>query len=277
MKNYIVYGLLIIALNAKGQTQTIDDLKGLVEAERAFIKMAKENNTRDAFISFLADDGVTFGNDIQKGKDYLTAQQPNESWLFWDPVYSVIAASGDFGFNTGPWEFRAKRTDEKAVAFGQFITVWKKVNGEWKAAIDIGIAHDNPADKEVWRASAIKSVPAKPIDNNRDFIMTLDRKFQAEFAQKNAAAYKQFLSPEARLYRQKRHPLISQQQVEEYLNATPENISFTSIDASIASSADLAFVYGKAVVHGTETRTAFFMRIWRIENGAWKIVLDIVT
>jgi ketosteroid isomerase-like protein len=277
MKNFFVIALLATALHVHAQEEISAELKGLVEAERAFIKMAKEKNTRDAFINFLADDGVTFGNDIQKGKDYLNGQQPNESWLLWDPVYSAIAASGDFGFNTGPWEFRAKRSDEKAVAYGQFVTVWKKVDGEWKAAIDIGVSHDTPAEKEIWRASSVKSVAAKPLSNNRDFIMTLERKFQAEMAQKNAGAYKQFLSSEARLYRQKRHPLVSQQQIDEYLSTTTEKFSFTSIDGSIASSGDLAFVYGKAVVYGTETRTAFFMRIWRVENGTWKIVLDIVT
>src|SRR5690349_728620 len=142
MKHFLAIALVALAVVSRAQTNVDPNLKSLIDAEWSFINVAKEKNTRDAFIESLADDAVTFGQDIQKGKDYLKAQQPNESWLYWQPVYSVIAASGDFGFNTGPWEFRAKRTDEKPVAFGQFVTVWKKVNGEWKAAIDIGISHD---------------------------------------------------------------------------------------------------------------------------------------
>jgi ketosteroid isomerase-like protein len=224
-------------------------------------------------ITSLADDAITFGKEIQKGKDYLATQQPNESWLYWEPVYSVIAASGDFGFNTGPWEFRPKRTDEKAVAFGQFVTVWKKVNGEWKAAIDIGISHDAPTNKETWNTSSRKSVPSKQAENKSE-VMAFEKRFQDALT-RDTATYKKFLSSEARVYRQKREPFTTARQVADLLNA-PEKITFTSVDGDVASSGDLAFIYGKAIVHGETDRNSFFMRIWRKEGGNWKIVLDLV-
>lgn len=273
MKCHFALVFLTIAFTSYAQPKTDPVLKGLVDAEWKFINTAKEKNTRDAFIESLADDAVTFGKEIQKGKDYLISQQPNESWLYWEPVYSVIAASGDFGFNTGPWEFRSKRTDEKAIAYGQFVTVWKKVNGEWKAAIDIGISHDAPETKEAWKTSLLRSKAAKQADS--DFAENIEGAFQVQLA-KDPAAYKQFLSSEARVYRQRLRPFVSQQQVEQYFNSTSEKISFTSVDGAIATSGDLAFVYGKAAVQGAEARNAFFMRIWRLENGKWKIVLDLV-
>lgn len=275
MKIIFTIVLLVVTLTAQSQSSADSNLQSLVDAEWTFINIAKEKNTRDAFIASLSDDAVTFGQNIQKGKDYLIAQQPNESWLYWEPVYSVIAASGDFGFNTGPWEFRVKRTDEKAVAFGQFVTVWEKVNGEWKAAIDIGISHDAPVNKEAWKTSLAKSTPSKSIENKND-VLALEKEFQNDLAKNGISVYKKFLSPEARLYRHKQQPLISTQQVESYLNASPDNVSFTSVDGEIASTGDLAFIYGKAVVHEKVDRNSFFMRIWRKENDRWKIVLDLV-
>jgi ketosteroid isomerase-like protein len=275
MKNFLPIALLTLAFTSNAQTIADPKLKELVDAEWAFINTAKEKNTRDAFIASLADDAVTFGQEIQKGKEYLVIQQPNESWLYWEPVYSVIAASGDFGFNTGPWEFRQKKTDEKAVAFGQFVTVWKKVNGAWKAAIDIGISHSAPAGKEIWRTSSVKSTPSRSVEDKTD-VMNFERQFQDDLVRNGLTAYIKFISPEARLYRSKREPFTSAEQIEKYFNETTEKITFASVDAEIASTGDLAFVYGSTVVHEKTDRNSFFMRIWRKENSTWKIVLDLV-
>jgi ketosteroid isomerase-like protein len=274
MKHFLAIALAALTVISKAQTNVDPNLKSLIDAEWSFIKIAKEKNTRDAFIESLADDAVTFGQDIQKGKDNFKAQQPNESWLYWQPVYSVIAASGDFGFNTGPWEFRTKRADEKPVAFGQFVTVWKKVNGEWKAAIDIGISHDTPVNKETWKTSKHKSLPSKPVENKND-IMEFEKQFQDELAQYGNATYKKFLSSEARFYRQKREPFTLSGEITDFLGSA-EKVTFKSVDGEIASSGDLAFVYGRSIVHEKTDRNSFFMRIWRKENGSWRIVLDLV-
>ena len=37
------------------------NLQAMVDAEHAFIQMAKEKNTRDAFLFFLTDDAITTG------------------------------------------------------------------------------------------------------------------------------------------------------------------------------------------------------------------------
>lgn len=162
MKYTKLLTFLISIQIVSGQHFNDPKLQELIEAEFAFIKMPKEKNTRDAFIFFLADDGVTSapGQGPRIGKKYLEEQTPNEGWLNWEPVYSDIAASGDFGFNTGPWEFRQKRTDEKPVAFGQFVSMWKKNDqGEWKVAIDIGISHGAPKSKHALATSSIKLNP----------------------------------------------------------------------------------------------------------------------
>ncbi len=151
--------LIIVILNLQAQVVRDKDLQGLVDAERAFIRYAKEKNTRDAFIAFLADDAVTAaqGQGPRVGKKYLEDQKPNESYLHWELAFSDIASSGDFGFNTGPWEFREKKTDEKAVAFGQFVSAWKKdKDGKWKVIIDIGITHEEPKTPTTWTASSVK-------------------------------------------------------------------------------------------------------------------------
>ncbi|MFZ6011735.1 MAG: DUF4440 domain-containing protein [Bacteroidota bacterium] len=264
--------------------QKISDpaLHSLVEAEWAFINMAKEKNTRDAFMYFLADDAVTFGPGLRIGKKYLEAQKPNDSWLKWEPTYSDIAGSGDFGFNTGPWEFRAKKTDEKAVAFGHFITVWKKqTNGEWKALIDIGVSHPQPENTPALTTSSKpleRSAGKSPVTFND--ILEEEKKFINSYVEKGIQAYETLTSTEARFYRQNKFP--STGPYLELVSSVGGKIVYTPVNGAAASSGDMAFVYGTVKIETTEngatlSKDGNYMRIWKKENsGHWKIVLDVL-
>ncbi len=68
--------------------------------------------------------------------------------LVWEPAFASIARSGDFGYDTGPSKWRAKKTDEKFAGFGHFISIWKKQkDGAWKVALDCGIENPEPTAK----------------------------------------------------------------------------------------------------------------------------------
>lgn len=263
------------------------NLQSLVNAERTFSQMAKEKNTRDAFIAFFNDDVITSapGKGPQKGKKHLEAQTPNETWLYWYPVYSDIAASGDFGYNTGPWEFRPKHTDETPVAFGEFVSIWKKnAQGEWKVAVDIGISHEAPKATPSLTTSAIRLKPSKRASKNgKDELLEVERKFISDLAKNGNAAYEKQLSNEARLYRAGREPITTRSDVQQFLSAQQSKVTYTFVDGEVASSNDLAYVYGKAAVEFvadgvTKTRHCSYMRFWKKEDGKnWKIVLDLLS
>lgn len=263
------------------------DLQSLVNAERAFSQMAKEKNTRDAFIAYFNDDVVTSapGQGPRKGKKHLEEQTPNESWLHWYPVFSDIAASGDFGYNTGPWEFRQKRTDENPVAFGEFVSIWKKnAQGEWKVAVDIGIGHAAPKGKPSLTTSAVKLKTLKHRSKGgKDELFEIERKFISDLAQNGITAYTNLLSDEARLYRPGIEPIIGKPEVQQILSTQQSKVRYTFVDGETAPSNDLAYVYGKAsvelVVDGvTKTRQCSYMRFWKKEDGKhWKIVLDLIS
>jgi len=106
----------------------------MIEAERSFILMAKEVNTRDAFLRYLSDSVITFDTgEPKRGKDRIKSRPANKGWLNWDIAHSDISASGDIGFNSGPYEYRVNRADSSAVSFGEFNSVWKEaqmVNGK---------------------------------------------------------------------------------------------------------------------------------------------------
>jgi ketosteroid isomerase-like protein len=273
--------LAILPLSIYAQNISDPDLQSLVNAEIAFANMAKEKNTRDAFITFLTDSAVTFGEQPRKGKKHLEKQKPDQGWLYWEPVYTDISASGDFGFNTGPWEFRQNRNEKDAVAYGRFSTVWRKENGQWKALIDIGISHAKPDRKDSLTTSSIqlKNVPAAS-KSIMQKVIAEEQKFIREFSLKKNAAYSTMLSDEAIVYRHQFQPFRGR----EIIGAkVPVATAYKFVDGEISSAGDLAYVYGKALIESRESGVtknidANYMRVWKKEDGKnWKIVLDVLT
>ena len=77
------------------------------------------------------------------------------------------------------------------------------------------------------------------------------------------------LSKEVRFYRENKMPFNSFADLDHSKNPT-----YTIVDGMTASANDLGFVYGSARVNTTEY---YYLRIWKKENGNWKIVLDLLT
>lgn len=259
-------------------------LQELVNVEREFIQMAKEKNTRDAFLYFLADSAVTFGKEPRKGKQYLEEQTPGNDWLYWDIAYSDIAASGDFGFNLGPWEYRRNRKDEKPVASGSFISVWRKqADGKWKNVIDIGVSHPLSEEKTVWTTSLIPAgheQPEKPI-SFEVFLKEQENAFIQAYHYRGNEAFDFWLSEEARIFRSDAEPFVRAGK-ETYEKST-QKIQYKPLGGAIAASSDLAYVYGTASLdwmrkEGPQIVPAHYLRIWKKEkNKGWKIVVDVLS
>src|SRR4051794_38996075 len=77
-------------------------LDSLVAAEKAFARTAAEKGTRDAFLAFLADDGLMFQPDPVNGKESWRARPAPPGFLSWYPVHSEGSLAGGPGFHTRP-------------------------------------------------------------------------------------------------------------------------------------------------------------------------------
>ena len=73
--------------------------------------------------------------------------------------------------------------------------------------------------------------------------------------------------------------LYAQKDIDALINAEkswdsfPVKVDYTILGSGIADSKDLGYVYGKLVVNG---KTDNYLRIWRRESNAWKIVLEVL-
>lgn len=264
-------------------------LDSMVTAEKAFAKLAKDKNTKEAFLANLADDSVLFGPDLTAGKDLWKNRPESPSLLSWYPTYAGLSLAGDLGFTTGPWEFRSKRDAKEADAYGHFVTVWKKQkDGSWKVMFDQGISHPKPgspiqpaippAKPELVDVTAIPKVVEGLEARN---LLTADRDFAlASEAKGDLTAYLGVLAEDARLYRTGRAPIVGREAIRAALAENPAPTTWAPAAASVSRSGDLGYTYGLAKRRQSGPDSPWvdsdnYLRIWRKENGAWKLVMDV--
>ncbi|HET9486533.1 MAG TPA: nuclear transport factor 2 family protein [Chryseosolibacter sp.] len=285
MKLLLVLLLIISACLISAAQGSDPGLRSLVQAEKAFMQMAQTRNTRDAFLYFLTDDAITAspGQGPRKGKQHLKERAPDDSWLSWTPAFSDLAASGDFGYNTGPWEFRQKRTDEEPVAFGQFVSLWKKdERGEWKVALDVGISHKKPTGTYAWSASTIDPETYGSTPSDRSVIFGVEREFIKSITQRGEHAYPGRLSEEVRLFRSGQEPRTGRENALEFLKESKQKVTYRLVGGDIAPSGDMACLYGEATVERRQNGTPeiskhTYVRFWKKEDGDWRIVVDLLS
>ncbi|MBM2853320.1 MAG: ketosteroid isomerase-like protein [Steroidobacteraceae bacterium] len=74
---------------------------------------------------------------IQADLDAGNAATPNSS-ITWSTNDVKVAASGDLAYELGAFTFDADGAGDGAATSGEFVTVWTKVDGTWRAVVDAG-------------------------------------------------------------------------------------------------------------------------------------------
>lgn len=265
-------------------------LDSLVAAEKAFAQMAAEKGTRDAFLAFLADDGLVFQPDPVNGKETWRARQPSPAVLSWYPVHSEVSLAGDLGFNTGPFDYRPK-PGEKPVVFGQFATIWaRQADGSWKAALDLGTATPEPSSQVAPSISLtgparleVTALPKVDVGAAMTALLDADRAFAKATQEKGSAAtYEPLLTDDAGLVRASRQPALGKEAARALLAAeNPTPTTWEPLGGGVSRSGDLGYTYGYVKRHedGPESpwiNTSNYLRVWRKETGGpWKLAFEV--
>ena len=251
-------------------SQDMKDLEKLVETEKAFADMARKKSVRQAFLEFFADDGVLFQPAAVNGKKHWKTRPESAALLAWNPVWADISSDGSIGYTTGDWEFRPKGKDDTPVAFGQYITIWKKQSrGEFKAVLDIGISHAKPAEvKKKWASPKKTDLRhEKKTDTAKPKLAFFD-----------LSKYDQTLADDVRLYRELQSPLIAKQNAMSRIKSEQAEIKSGRVfDAKSDGSEDFLYHYGILELTKTDDSVAKgnLLRIWKRRNDQWQIVLEV--
>jgi uncharacterized protein (TIGR02246 family) len=105
------------------------------------------------YASFYADDAVSMGANQRaiRGRDAIRGMVaemfalPNLAFSF-APTKIEVAESGDIAYEIGTYRFAADMPSARLDDEGKYLTVWRKVGGEWKIASDMSNS-DRPVEQ----------------------------------------------------------------------------------------------------------------------------------
>jgi uncharacterized protein (TIGR02246 family) len=106
---------------------------------------------------YTADAATLFDGVIRKGTADIQAGMTAEfagapdSTITWTTDDVKVAASGDLAYERGSFTFDPDGAGEAAPRTGEFVTIWTKVDGSWRAVVDAGTARkaEEPAAEAV--------------------------------------------------------------------------------------------------------------------------------
>jgi ketosteroid isomerase-like protein len=275
-------GTLVVAQRA----QRASPLRSMVETEFAFARMSEESGIRPSFMTFIADDGILFRPKAVKGKQWMTDNplpvSNKNPLLKWHPSFADMSRAGDMGYTFGPWEFKTDNKDTEPVAFGHFLTVWKKqADGSWRFAVDLGVSHPKPSivERPLVLPDNMETLPRGRLVNVKtEAAKLLARDKQLSNVSVTWSAAETFESnavDDVRVFREGKQVIAGKKLAAAESIIRPN--SWTPEFVDVSRSGDLGYSYGTYEIRNGAAvqETGNYLRIWKKQGGVWKIAVDL--
>lgn len=139
----LLYPFLILPscdlIDQQSSAQNGHDPQELIDAEKRFSQMSSERGMREAFLHYIADNGVLLRPDKEPihGADaieYLSQVDDADFQITWIPQKAEISSDGSLGFTYGIYNIEVNETIIK----GTYVNVWKRQRGEWHFLVNSG-------------------------------------------------------------------------------------------------------------------------------------------
>jgi len=112
----------------------------LLNAERAFLKLAQADGMVKAFSKHLNKEARLHRNGVQPlhGQEAITQFLAKTSFIpIWEPMFADVAQSGDLGYTYGSYELKETSNSNAATEKGYYVRVWKRgANEQWQVVLD---------------------------------------------------------------------------------------------------------------------------------------------
>lgn len=242
----------------------------LIEIEAEFARQADEIGIVPAFRQFVGPDAILFLPDPTVINPLLeTASWPGD--LDWRPELVVVSTAGDLALTSGPSVWRVGANAD----LGVYFSIWKRQpDASWKFAID----GNTPMAQNLFALPPSLPETLLGVASDTDpsaTIQELEGALAADAARDAPRAIASRLSPRGRVMRANLAPGIGPEAAIPLLALQGSTMSLRFIDGGMAASSDLAYGYGESNwTEGGSPRRGYWVRVWRRESGAWRIIFD---
>jgi ketosteroid isomerase-like protein len=145
MIKYIILFTALYCLNSYAQMDIQKGKDALRQADISFSDLSREKGVKEAFLAYIAGDGVLLRPFTMPIVGYEAVRKFLEEGdsnfqLTWVPLYADISVSGELGYTYGTYSLLFK--DEAGVEqtrVGTYVSIWKlDSEGKWKFVLDTG-------------------------------------------------------------------------------------------------------------------------------------------
>ena len=256
--------------------------RDLAIEEAKFAAHSVNNGMRAAFLEFFADQSWLLRPDLVDAKTWLLARPDPPIVLDWKSQRTILSASGDLGFSTGPWIRRSKANPNAPAAHGQFFSVWQKQkNGKWKVLIDHGISHDATVTPDALPTKPLVGLGLAPM-KLKPVVLAFDA--ENDFVNRAQQPYIDCVTNRTVLLRDGLFPIEGKTTVMAYVNSQEGAWVWTPKLQGASSANDFAYVVGNVAgkTQTGETRKGHYIRVWmRDASGEaptrWTIAAEVLT
>lgn len=285
----IVLAAVLAGQTTIGQARA-GSLASLVEAERAFAKLSAKLGQLPAFLAYFADDVVTFRPLPAGGKDALreaavSAPNPSVRLLDWEPWFAGIARAGDLGYTTGP-SVVTDLVGGKVLRRGWYFSVWRHDEYGWRVVADIGVEAPGADPPRPSPLTVGAAAPGAASDTRasikqpwRAELAAAERELCEKLPRSGAAAYRPYLTPSARFYRDGVGAVVGAEGILRFLSDKPLAAGCRAVQTIVSSSGDLAYSYGFYDLPASASETAAtssFLRVWQAGPSGWLLAAEVV-
>ena len=103
---------------------------------------------------FLEDAETIFDGEFHQGRAAILAKiesdqaEAPDSKITWTTSRVEVVASGELAYERGSWTLDPDGDGEAPEEHGEYLTIWKKVDGTWSCAVDSGSTIKKEEDAE---------------------------------------------------------------------------------------------------------------------------------
>ncbi|HEX8288089.1 MAG TPA: nuclear transport factor 2 family protein [Pyrinomonadaceae bacterium] len=263
-----------ISINAFSQPNA--DAQKIYDTEKAFERLSAEKGINQAFIEFMAPDGILFYPNPVNGREYWKSRPASPAFLTWNPTYVDVSSNGVLAYSTGNSVYRAKGKDDANGFHGQYMSIWQRQpDGNFRAVLDVGITHGKPEKIETeWKSppdmgkemNAQKSTAA-------DYVNTF---FEVAAREGLNKAYKIYAAEAVRALREEKFPIIGKDNLLAETKKDKSRIAFAKRSVFFGA-ADMAYITNSYTLtkKDNSAEQGNFVQIWKLRGGKWQLVMDV--
>lgn len=247
-----------------------DEVDALAVAEQNFANEALSHSIKKAFMNVLMEESIVFRPHPVNGRwAYRIDPRPDSSYLFWKPELVCISQGGDFGYSTGPWYAKKSKNSGPVKGFGNFVTVWKKNEAQWKVILDKGVNYSALGERKTILVKKLPHAMFSKAPVQIDSVLAMDSKAYG-------GAELSYCDDETLFFR---HFMYPSKMSDFFKSEVKEYTVWEPLNGEVAPYGDMAYSYGKyETLKEGKKMEGYYLRIWTREAlTKWTLALDLRT